>query len=104
VSPFLVFKVQIKPSYYLAFRIYITTEQVKKQGLKQKNRNSLEFLQQIKMKIFPLIRREIFSGSEGGAGIPFPFNPFPSRPARAVWDFAKRRRRFAQKRFEHFQL
>jgi hypothetical protein len=49
-------------------------------------------------------RRKIFSESEGGAGIPFPFNPFPSRPARAVWDFAKRRRRFAQKRFAHFQL
>ena len=31
-------------------------------------------------------------------------NPFPSRPARAVWDFAKRRRRFSQKRFAHFQL
>jgi hypothetical protein len=49
-------------------------------------------------------RREIFSGSEGGAGIPFLFNPFPSRPARAVWDFAKRRRRFAQNGFAHFQL
>ena len=37
--------------------------------------------------------------SEGGAGIPFPPSPFPSRAARAVWDFAKRRRRFAQNGF-----
>jgi hypothetical protein len=50
---------------------------------KTKNRNSSEFLQQTKMNFFPLIRREIFSGSEGGAGIPFPPTPFPSRPARA---------------------
>ena len=36
--------------------------------------------------------------------IPFPFNPFPSRPVRAVWDFAKRRRRFAQNGFALISL
>jgi hypothetical protein len=48
------------------------------------------------------------------AGIHFPHTPFSARPARlvrqsfngggALWDFAKRLRRFAQKRFAHFQL
>jgi len=41
--------------------------------------------------------------SEGGAGIPFPLTPFPSRPARVVWFFAALRaaisQDFAQKRF-----
>jgi len=49
-------------------------------------------------------RQRAKRGSVGGAGIPFPLSSFPSRPARAVWDFAKHRRRFAQKRFAHFQL
>jgi len=46
--------------------------------------------------------------------LPFPFNPFPSRPARlvrqsfngggAIWDFAKRLRRFAQKSSRIFNI
>jgi len=32
-----------------------------------------------------------FFESEGGAGIPFPPTPFPSRAARAVWDFTQKK-------------
>jgi len=56
----------------------------------------------IRKMIFPQAHLEFF-GSEGGAGIPFPPSPFPSRAARAAGDSAKRLRRFAQNEFAHFQ-
>jgi len=44
----------------------------------------------IYLYLFLQLSAQIFE-SEGGAGIPFPPTPFPSRAARAVWDFAQKK-------------
>src|SRR3989344_915181 len=96
-------KIVMTPGTSLAGNKTLSIRGINQIAKKLKKKNSNKLIKFFDM-IFCIIASKNFCAkraSEGGAGIPFPLTPFPSRAARAdgFGRIAKRLRRFAQNGF-----